>query len=441
LLLNAFRAMQRGATLEAERLYRDILAIYPNEVEAWWHLGEVLFHGGPLQGRSLGDSRDAWERVLFFDPNDFFALLHLLRIAAAEEDSVRIDSLTTRVLRLTLESAQILEIRAFRTLAIDNQARKEQILTELRQADDLTVWRTVWNLSVYSSDLQDAEQVAKILTEPSRSAEVQAIGHVALAHLELARGRWKAAKAGLAAAKALHPVSAVEFRALLSAAPFLSLHPTELKVMQTEVAQLNVAALPRSASTGASFASHNDLHNHLKVYLLGLLSSRLGEHGKAQGYAKKLEKLGGRCEAIALTGDLVQSLHAQVAWRKGHPEKALEAIKQRRMEAPYEVLVESPFISQALERYVNAELLTVLERYEEALPWYGSFAQHSIYDLIYLAPAHLRRAQIYERLEQQDKVVEHYTRFIELWQDCDPELKPKVVNAKDRLAQIRPKLM
>ena len=49
------------------------------------------------------------------------------------------------------------------------------------------------------------------------------------------------------------------------------------------------------------------------------------------------------------------------------------------------------------------------------------------------APSSLRRAQIYAQLGRQEEAAEHYSRFIELWKDCDEELRPLVIEAEAKL--------
>jgi tetratricopeptide (TPR) repeat protein len=98
----------------------------------------------------------------------------------------------------------------------------------------------------------------------------------------------------------------------------------------------------------------------------------------------------------------------------------------------------SPFFSQALERYLQAELLAQLGRAKEALEWYESIAQLHVTDLIYLAPSHFGRAEIHERLGERDQAVHHYSRFIELWKDADPELQPRVDAARRAIEALSP---
>jgi tetratricopeptide (TPR) repeat protein len=75
--------------------------------------------------------------------------------------------------------------------------------------------------------------------------------------------------------------------------------------------------------------------------------------------------------------------------------------------------------------------------FEAAIRWYSSFAHVSMYDLVLLAPSHLRRAEIYERLGERDAARRHYARFIELWANCDPELRSQVDRAEQRLAELQ----
>lgn len=106
------------------------------------------------------------------------------------------------------------------------------------------------------------------------------------------------------------------------------------------------------------------------------------------------------------------------------------------MEAGFQYTWFSPFYSHVSARYLRAELLNALGRYEEALPWYGNILL-SIYDHTYLAPSYLRQGEIYEKLGNQEEAIEHYTRFVELWKDCDPELRPLVDDAKARIERLK----
>jgi len=58
-------------------------------------------------------------------------------------------------------------------------------------------------------------------------------------------------------------------------------------------------------------------------------------------------------------------------------------------------------------------------------------------DPIYVPIAHLRKARLLEALGDRDGAIEHYTRFTELWKDCEPGEKIQIENARTRLAALR----
>jgi len=80
-------------------------------------------------------------------------------------------------------------------------------------------------------------------------------------------------------------------------------------------------------------------------------------------------------------------------------------------------------------------LLTRDGREDEAFGWFRSIAERAAYELVYLAPAHLRQAEIYDRRGDR-AAVPHYRRFIELWGEADPELQPVVERARKRVAEL-----
>jgi tetratricopeptide (TPR) repeat protein len=241
----------------------------------------------------------------------------------------------------------------------------------------------------------------------------------------------------LAKAERLDRATGIEYRALLAAMPFLPVAETNLAAIRAGVEQLEANAAASAAPVKDYFDVHDDLHLHLRSYLLGLLSIRLGQGEAAIEYANALEQLGGAPAAVTLANDLSQSLHAQMARYLEQPADALVLLEQNKMESSYELAVVSSFYAQSYERYLRASLLQELGRLDEALNWYNSFGEFSVYDLACLAPAHLQRGEIYETMGEREQAVQHYTRFIALWQNCDPELKPMITGAEARLAQLQ----
>jgi tetratricopeptide (TPR) repeat protein/tRNA A-37 threonylcarbamoyl transferase component Bud32 len=59
-------------------------------------------------------------------------------------------------------------------------------------------------------------------------------------------------------------------------------------------------------------------------------------------------------------------------------------------------------------------------------------------DPIFRAATHRRLAELYEAKGDTAKAVEQYRTFVDLWKNADPELQPRVAEAKRRIAQLTP---
>lgn len=57
-------------------------------------------------------------------------------------------------------------------------------------------------------------------------------------------------------------------------------------------------------------------------------------------------------------------------------------------------------------------------------------------DPFYLTPTFERLAQLYEQKGDREKAITYYRKFIDLWKGADPELQPRVADAKKRLAAL-----
>jgi len=88
----------------------------------------------------------------------------------------------------------------------------------------------------------------------------------------------------------------------------------------------------------------------------------------------------------------------------------------------FQTTVASPFLSLAHERFLRAELLEKVGREAEALGWYGSIAERSPYELVYAAPAHLRRADIFGRQGDLDAAAAEYDQARVHYAKADAEL-------------------
>ena len=435
--LEAVLAMRRGRSGDAEQQFRAIVQAYPDDSEAWYQLGELVFHGNPLRGVSMTAARAPFSRALFFDPGDLGALYHLVRIAARNGNRSELDSLAARFYQLSPAGDRTLELRALQAYTTHDSAGADSVVAEFGRAPDGILPLAAWSVAVFARNIPGAERIARLLTQPGRPRDVRAQGHILLAHLELARGRRSAAWSELEAARKLgsseHPPVDAWFRAL----PFVPQSPEELGAARSRLERWDAGeSATRSTRASAFYSGHNGVHQILKTYLLGLLDTRLGDGGHAMVRAAELDSAGRTSEGPPLALELAQGLRAQIAVANGRFDSALADLEALRFEGWYELTFVSPFYSGAMERFTRAELLRKMGSREEALGWYRGLGQNTTQELVFLGPATLAEARIQRALGRPREAATLYDEFLALWRESDPELKPMLDQAAAERASL-----
>jgi hypothetical protein len=179
---------------------------------------------------------------------------------------------------------------------------------------------------------------------------------------------------------------------------------------------------------------HNGVHPIIRAYLLGLLHARLGDHASAHRYATELAGACGVEESAGcgpLARCLAGGLASLVASQRGETLTALEALDRATMAVGYDLTLASPYFGRSFTRFLGAALLGEHGRLEESLRLYASFAEVAIHDLVFLAPSHLRRAELLERAGDADAAAAHRARAAGLWHEADPGLRPHLPPAPE----------
>ena len=393
LVLSAQRAWLDGSVGEAESLYHTVTGTYPDDVEAWFHMGDLLFHLNPLRGRSATEARRPFERVVALEPDHVGAMVHLARIAALEGRRDVMLDLIERVLHASPDGDQALAMRALRSYSTGDQAGIEAIAAELDSARAITVGIAFADVALYAGNLEGAEALARRFLLAARSAELRALCHIQLACLAAAGGRTAAALEELGRAERFDRAWGLEVRGLLALRPDGPATEEELRALRTELEGWDAGAT--SPSTFLLFSMHNDLHSAIREYLLALVSVRLGECGAAGVFARQLSA---RATATGSPVDcLAAEVEAAIARAEGRTGEALAILDRSRPRLWFQLTVGSPFLSLASRRFLQAELLREAGRLDEAAGWYGSIAQRSPYELVYAAPARARMAELESR--------------------------------------------
>jgi DNA-binding SARP family transcriptional activator/tetratricopeptide (TPR) repeat protein len=429
-LLEALLARRAARNVEAERLYRDVVDDYPDDVEAWLQLGQLLFQTNPLRGRSATEARGPLERVLALDPENEEALVHLARIASIEGDRAELDRLMQRLLTLGSDT-EVLETRAFRAFALGDRDAWKRVTRELLRDPPDVPPVTALQVATYLDDLDGAEQFARLLRDHRYSDDVRGMAHRLLARVAVARGQWRAAQAQLDSARTLDPVAALELRSLLAVLPFLEVPRPDLVAIRREVEAW--PAKEEVAGETSHSVAHVGLHPYVRLYRLGLLDTRLGDTVQALRQAAALERAADSThglEADAIS-TFARSIRARVAGEQGRHAEALAHLEQAHWS-----VVESFFEAEALDRFYRAELLQAVGRDAEALDWYRTIAERATYELVYVAPARWRQGQIYEQRGDRARALTSYRAVIRLWREADPALRSVVIEASRRAREL-----
>jgi tetratricopeptide (TPR) repeat protein len=417
-LLDAQRAWLRGAADEAEQHYAAIVDTYADDMEAWFLLGDVQFHHNPRRGRSVTEAREAFERALQYDPDHVSSLVHLARVAALEGRTDELDALVTRVLKLSPAGDRALSMRALRAYAIGNEIEKARVLTALGRARSLAVGIAFTDIVLYARDVNGAHRLAKVLSKLVRVGEERALCHLVLAHLELASGRHRSARSELSAAAGFDAAWALELQASFATLPFVDPTRADLTAVRDALTGWKDAAstAPRRNQV---LAAHNELHGVLRDYLVGLVSVRLGDERGTADALRALEASNGDAARHRVALALARTVRASAAASAGDRAEALRLLDEPHEELWYQQSVTSPFMSRAFERFLRGELLAAAGQDQEAIGWYGTLGESSPYEIIYLAPAHFRQAELHERGGDGVRAASHYARCARLWKGCD----------------------
>lgn len=390
LLLEAQHHWLHGHADEAERRYAALTVAYPEQVEPWYLLGDLLFHSNPYRGRSIGEASRALTQTLAIDDRHHGALTHLARLAAMQGRLADLDRHVAAALAHSPSADQAIGLRVLRAFAAGDRREQDAATEALAAAPGLAIARAFADVALYANDPDGAYRLGVAILPNARSPEFVALGHLMLAHLDLAAGRIDNALERVHLAARHEPAWALEVEGLFAALPVSGLpgpHPARVE------ATLD-AWDPTRVRPGVAvpLVFHDGLHGHLRLFLLGLLAVRRGATARTAELAGELAELPVPAGHEAIVEHFVRCLDAEVLRANGRPAEALAALERLRTGVWFQYAVGSPFFAGVLERFLRAELLASLGRAAEARQWYATIAQRSPYELILARPARERIA-------------------------------------------------
>ena len=170
--------------------------------------------------------------------------------------------------------------------------------------------------------------------------------------------------------------------------------------------------------------------------MLALGYARLGAAGKAR---ELMNQHDARINAIARRQEATFNLRLRgtIALAEGKTDSAIDFYRRGDTEPDglptYNCMIcTSLFLGLAFDRAGHADSARAyLTKYVE-MPESGRFFP----DRFYLAPSLYRLGELYESAGDTKHATEYYGRFVDLWANADPDLQPRVVEAKKRIERM-----
>ena len=164
--------------------------------------------------------------------------------------------------------------------------------------------------------------------------------------------------------------------------------------------------------------------------------AQAGDTAKARGvmnqYEARLDSAGRRRQWVFLA-----RVRGLIALAEGRTDSAVTQFRRGDIEADglptYNCTTcTAVFIGQAFDRGSQPDSARkYLTQYVEM-----AGTGHEAIDRYYLAPALFRLGELYENAGDAKRATEYYGRFVDLWKNADPELQPRVAEARKRIGHL-----
>ena len=338
--------------------------------------------------------------------------------------------------------------RAFLAHARRDPAEFAVLLEEARGAENRQMQIAARYLMAYSGDFAAADSILTLELQWRQRPAIRQSSRLMKAWLEIGRGRWSAAREAFRAAESEGASRARVETALAATLPFLVIPPTELRAVRAEIEAWRPENDPEERSALATA-----LRPHLRVALLGLLSSRLGgggggEEAAALRYAAELERAQPPALGESVVQGLARTVRADVAWQGRKPREVIRLLGSSRVEVPLE-LVSVPLFTTVREytqehaRYLLAAALTAQGgggggETSEARRWLSTGFQGAPNEFAYLAPISRLMGEVLAHSGDRAGARSQYERFVRLWENAEGAERWVVEEVKGRLAGLRP---
>lgn len=395
------------ASPQSLELARDMTVRYPDDVEAWYLLGEMLYHEGSKHLTDPGESRQAFLRALELDPHFTPAYIHPIDLEFwSDADSAGAAELIDRFRELAPDSEDDVVHRINFALAFGSPDTRAVALSAL---DTLKVscfrCKVVGTLS-HPAHLDAQEVAIKALLNRDIDDVERGMATVQLFYNQLGQGKLDAC-AELLEERLLAPGMKVvmAYDASLDDVPVSPSDLDEILVLPQDP-EPNIATF-LLAARAADIGRAAELRRVVQVY----------REAAAAGIADG-DSLG--AHALAATAD---ALEGYARWREGNAAGAWPVLESAQKRVPWNR-------ENAWVRWWLAELAAELDRPADAIRYLeslrGPLGSRALYPL----------ARAYQAAGRRDDARRTYELLLVAWSQADPVMAPRVAEVRQRLAGL-----
>jgi DNA-binding SARP family transcriptional activator len=418
-LIAAYADWRKGRARRADSLLAALVDRAPGYAEAWYQLGETRFHYGPGLGRPAGGGFWPFSRVLTIDSLSWGARWHLLLLDAPTTTDAEMRS---RVARLLASHPDGSTARGLQLFSADLSSADGRRLAD--SSDGMVLFDAAWRRAVFRRDFDGADRLLIAMRSPTKTAYERAKASFAEGALRMGQGRLSDAAALLLRGES----SARDAEGIVIFVQTALAFDAKQGRASVDSLRADVDAWRQHIE---AFDARTPLLDVVHGYLSGLLAARSGD-SSALKFASSLERIGETLSFVRDRRELAEVVRAYYEQRRGNCVGALTHLDRAAGSAWFGYAASSPLYTGSLERFLRAQCLHTMGRDREAIAWYQSMEQNTIYDLAYLGPSLGAEASIYRAIGQNDAAGAVETRLGALWRDADHDLKQRFLRAASR---------
>jgi tetratricopeptide (TPR) repeat protein len=417
--------LMKGSALwgrEAVAVLETLTTRYPDDAEAWATLADTYYHAGPQALYGPETWRTAFRRAIELDPSFGAAYVHPIGDAFTRADSAEARRLISRYARIEATSPDVLGSELAYALVWGGPDSKGRAIAVLDTAGVYQVERAWLDLSRARDNWQERLLTAHALISDRFPPRDRQLGYVTMEGVALSRGKAGEARAALS--------SIDEGRGVYDPEQGLD-DPQSRVLLWSLVGYFDPASVQPAVAAVAADPSP------LERLLIGAHSADVGEWDN-------VERQLGALDSLARSGTPQPDTEERLDLRAvaGALKAYADAARGNRSAAIRELEGALPGIPGTCGGpgcLVHATLRYLMGKWllEEGDPQQAERYLSSTIALPPFTPAFLYLGKAHEALGRPDEARLDYERFLRYWEDCDPELRPLLDEARSALARLK----